>query len=223
MSQPIRLEREMSVAGQAGCATVIGLVLAVIGIVMLMVMQSDEFSTGQNQWVLYAVGGGFALVGLLMVVLGLKSFLMTRIPETIVEVDKMPVHMGEPFQLTVRQPGPIRLKSLRANLVCEQITTRRMPRARHGKTDRDRRIIHQANVLDLRDATIGHGEQIVRHATVNVPGDVKLADIEGRKEIVLRIEVWGRVRGWADFGHPYFIEVLARGSQRNAPSEHLAD
>ena len=210
MGQPIRLEREMSVAGQAGCATVIGIVLSVIGIVMVIVLQSEQSGAGKNQWVLYAVGGGFALVGVLMVVLGIKSFLMTRIPETIVEVDKMPVHVGAPFQLTVRQPGPIRLRSLRANLVCEQITTRKVWRAGKTKTDRDRRIIYQANVLDLLDAAVGHGEQIVRHATVNVPADVTLADIEGNKEIIWRVEVWGRVRGWADFGHPYVIEVLGQ-------------
>jgi hypothetical protein len=208
MGQPIRLEREMSVAGQAGCATTIGIFLAVIGIVMVIVMQSEEPSAGKNQWVLYAVGGGFALVGVLMVVLGIKMFLMTRIPETIVEVDKMPVRVGASFQLTVRQPGPIRLRSLRANLVCEQITTRKMWRAGKTKTDRDRRLIYQANVFDLRDAAVSHGEQIVRHATVNVPADVKLADIEGNKAIIWRVEVWGRVRGWADFGHPYVIEVL---------------
>jgi hypothetical protein len=43
-----------------------------------------------------------------------------------------------------------------------------------------------------------------------VPPDVKRADIEGDKEIVWRIEVWGRVRGWADFGHPYVIQVVGR-------------
>ena len=210
MGQPIRLEREMSVAGQAGGATVIGTVLAVIGIVIVIVLQSGEPSAGRNQWVIYVVGGGFALVGLLMVVLGIKMFLMTRLPETIVEVDKMPVRIGEPFQVTLRQPGPIRLKSLRANLVCEQITTREVWRGGRTRTDRDRRIIHQANVLDLRDAAVGPGEQIVRHATVNVPADVKLADIDGPKEIIWRLEVWGRVRGWADFGHPYVIEVLGK-------------
>jgi hypothetical protein len=208
MGQPIRLERETSVGGQAGCATLIGIVLTIIGTVIVTLMRSDEPRAGDNEWVVYAVGGGFALVGLLMVLLGIKMFLMTRIPETIVEVDKMPVRFGESFQLTVRQPGPIRLQSLRANLVCEQITTRRVLRGGESKTDTDRRTIHQANVLDVRDATVGHGEDVIRYATVKVPADVTLADIAGEKEIVWRIEVWGRVRGWADFGHPYVVQVL---------------
>jgi len=145
-----------------------------------------------------------------MFVLGIKMVLMTRIPETVAEVDNMPVHLGESFQLTIRQPGPIRLKSLRVNLVCEQTTTREVQRAGETKTDTDRRIIHQTNVLDLKETGAGHGEQVIAHATVNVPAGVRLADIEGRKEITWRLEVWGRVRGWVGFGHPYVIQVLNR-------------
>ena len=206
MAEPIRLEREMSVSGQAGCAAVIGIALAVIGIGIVAAMQSNEPGTGQDNWVIYAVGVGFGVIGLLVAVLGLKMFLMARIPVTIVEVDRMPVRAGESFQMTARQPGPIRLKSLRVNLVCEQITTR--PSAGLSKTSRDRRIIHQTNVLDLQEATAGSGDEVVRHTTVNMPAAVQLADIAGRKEIVWRLEVWGRVRGWADFGHPFVIQVL---------------
>ena len=194
----------MSVAGQAGCATVIGLILALVGIAVVVVLWNQEPRAGKGEWVIYTVGIGFGSVGLLVFVLGIKMFLMTRIPETIVEVDTMPVHAGQSFQLTVRQPGPIRLKSLRVNLVCEQTTLRPGKR----KTDRDQRIIHQTNVLDLGESAVGIGEQIVGRATVDVPAEVQYVDIEGEKKIVWRLEVWGRVRGWADFGHPYVIEVL---------------
>ncbi|HEX7778090.1 MAG TPA: hypothetical protein VF424_02565 [Vicinamibacterales bacterium] len=205
MGEPIRLEREMSVSGQAGCATIIGIALLVTGIAVVAAMQSDT-GAGQDNWVIYVVGVSFGAIGLLVAVLGLKMFLMARIPVTIVEVDRMPVRPGESFQMTVRQPGPIRLKSLRVNLVCEQTTTR--PSAGLSKTSRDRRIIHQSNVLDLQEAAAGPGEEVVRHAGVSVPPDVRLADIAGRKEIVWRLEVWGRVRGWADFGHPFVIQVV---------------
>ncbi len=208
MGAAIRLEREMPVAGQAGCATVIGIVLAVAGIAIVLAMRSQGSRGGENEWVVYAVGGGFGLIGLLTAVLGIKMFLMMRLPETIVEVDRMPVHVDEPFQLTVRQPGPIRLSSLRVNLVCEQTTTRQVRRAGGTRTDRDQRLIHQANVLDLRDAAAGRGKEVVGHATVTVPADVQLADIEGHTVVVWRLEVWGRVRGWANFGHPFVIQVL---------------
>jgi hypothetical protein len=205
MGEPIRLERELSVSGQAGCATIIGIALLLVGIAIVAAMQRGEPGAGQNNWVIYVVGVSFSVIGLLVSVLGLKMFLMARVPVTIVEVDRMPVRPGETFQMTVRQPGPIRLKSLRVNLVCEQITTR--PSAGLSKTSRDRRIIHQSNVLDLQEAAAGPGEEVVRHAGVSVPPDVRLADVAGRKEVVWRLEVWGRVRGWADFGHPFVIQV----------------
>lgn len=208
MDKRIRLQRETSVAGQSGRATVIGSVLALIGIVIVIVKKNDQAPAGQNEWVLDAVGYGFAFVGLLIAILGIKMFLMTRIPETIVEVDTMPVHAGQSFQVSVRQPGPIRLKSLRVNVVCEQITSRRTGRASGRKIDRDRRIIHQSNVLNLGESVAGSGEQIVGSATVTVPADVQYVDVDGDRRIVWRLEVWGRVRGWADFGHPYVIEVL---------------
>jgi hypothetical protein len=91
MSAPIRLEREMPAARQAGCATTIGVFLTVVGSVITFAMRSNAPPGGRNEWVLYAVGGGFALVGLLMVILGIKMLFATRWPETIVEVDKMPV------------------------------------------------------------------------------------------------------------------------------------
>ena len=210
MGAAIRLEREMPVAGQAGCATVIGLLLSVVGISIVLLLRSEGSRGGENEWVLYTVGGGFGLVGLLLVFLGIKMLLMMRLPETILEVDRMPVHVGEPFRLTVRQPGPIRLASLRVNLMCEQTTTREVRRAGRTRRDRDRRLIHQVNVLDLRDVAAGRGQHVVGHATVTVPADVRPADIEGHKAVVWRLEVWGRVRGWADFGHPFVIQVLDR-------------
>lgn len=208
MDTHIRLQRETSVAGQSGRAVIVGSVLSLVGIVIVILKENDHAPAGPNEWVLYAVGYGFAFVGLLIAILGIKMFLMTRIPETIVEVDTMPVHAGQSLQVSVRQPGPIRLKSLRVNLVCEQITSRRTERASGPKTDRDRRIIHQSNVLNLGESVAGSGEQIVGSATVTVPADVQYVDIEGDRRIVWRLEVWGRVRGWADFEHPFVIQVL---------------
>jgi hypothetical protein len=60
MSEPIRLAREASVAGQAGCATVIGIALTMIGTVIFVLMQGDELRAGDDEWVIYAVGGGWA-------------------------------------------------------------------------------------------------------------------------------------------------------------------
>ena len=170
-------------------------------------MRSDAPRPGTNEWLVYVVGGGLALVGFVVVVLGIKMLLATRTPETIVEVDKMPVLGGAPFHVTTRQPGPVRLKSLRLNLVGEQVTTRNVWREGKRRIDTDRRLIYQTNLLDLKDISILYGEEVIRQAEATVPADVKLADIEGEKSVVWRLEVWGRVRGWIDFGHPFVIDV----------------
>ena len=206
MSAPIRLQRESPASGQAGCATTIGLFLTVLGAVILFLMRSDDPRPGQNEWLIYFVGGGFSLVGLVVAVLGIKMSLASRVPETIVEVDRL-ARAGEPFRVTVRQPGPVRLQSLRLNLVGEQLTTREVWRDGKRRTDTDRRIIHQANVLEVRDITILSGEEAARQGDATVPANVRLADIEGGKQVVWRLEVWGRVRGWVDFGHPFVIDV----------------
>ena len=205
MPGPIRLERQTAAAGQAGGAIGIGLVLLLIGLVIVLFGPDDE-PGGENAWVVYAVGFGFTVVGLVVTVLGVKMLLMSRIPETVLEVDRMPVRPGESFQVTVRQPGPVRLQSLRVNLICEQTTIRAV--AGGARPQRDRRIVDQTNVLDVRDAAADAGGYVIRQATVAIPVALPSAGIPGRKEIFWRLEVWGRVHGWVDFGHPFPIEVL---------------
>jgi hypothetical protein len=221
MSATIRLKREASFAGQAGCATTIGLFLTVLGAVIMFLMRSDEPRAGQNEWLVYVVGGGFALVGLVVAILGVKMFLASRLPETIVEVNRMPVRAGEPFRVTVRQPGPIRLESLRLNLIGEQLTQREVLRDGKRRTDIDRRLIHQKNVLDLENITILSGEEIARDGEAIVPAEVSLADIDGDKRVVWRLEVWGRVRGWVDFGHPFVLDVF--GDPHNSASPNAPE
>jgi hypothetical protein len=101
----------------------------------------------------------------------------------------------------------MRLESLRVNLVAEQLTTRRVWRNGKRRTDTDRRLIHQHNVLDIRAVTIARAGEATRQTVVTVPANVSLADIEGDKKVVWRLEVWGRVRGWVDFGHPFVADV----------------
>jgi hypothetical protein len=217
MSAPIRLERETPAARQAGCALVIGVFLAVLGGIVTMAMRSGEPSAGSNEWVVYAVGGGFLLVGLVLVIAGIKMALATRVPETIVEVDRKRIHAGDPFRVTVRQTGPIRLRSLRLNLVGEQLTRRDVWSGGKRRTDTDRRLIHQHNVVDVRELTILPGEELVRQGQATVPAEVTLADIEGDKRVVWRLEVWGRVRGWVDFAHSFVIEVSAHANRPQTP------
>ena len=208
MTARVRLERETPTVRQAGCASLIGVVLTVLGGGFVLGLQSAALRPASHEWLFYVVGGSFLVVGLVMVSLAIKMFLAARLPETIVEVDRTPIRAGTPFQVTVRQPGPIRLESLRLNLVGEQLTRRQVWRNGRQRTETDRLLIHQDNVLDVRDLTILPGEEVTRQGGATVPKEVRLADVEGEKRVVWRLEVWGRVQGWVDFGHPFVIEVL---------------
>jgi hypothetical protein len=207
MSGPVRLQRETPAGKQAGGATTIGLVLSLLGGGALALQRVAPIAAG-NAWLVQVVGGGFLLVGLLMLIFGIKMFLSTRLPQTIVEMESGPVRAGKPFQVIVRQPGPIRLESLRLNLVGEQITKHEVWRNGRRRRNTDRRLIHQNNVLDLRDISVARGEELFRSGEATVPAKVGLADIEGQATVVWRLEVWGRVRGWVNFGHPFVIEVV---------------
>ena len=214
MTAPIRLDREAPAARQAGRATSIGVFLTLVGSVMIMLaMRSNAPRADANEWLVYVIAGGFSAVGVVVTILGIRMFLATRLPETIVEVDTTPVRAGNAFQVTVRQPGPIRLKSLRLNLVAEQLTTRDVWRNGRRRRETDRRLIHQDNVLDLGEISILAGEEIARGGEAKVPAEVNLAEVEGVKRVVWRLEVWGRVRGWMDLGHPFVIEVVGGKSR----------
>ena len=213
MCAPVRLEREMTAARQAGGATAIGVLLSVLGGGMLIVARIVR--AGQSDWLVYVVGTGFLLVGLMMLFFGIKLALITRLPQTIVEVDRMPVRAGTPFQVTVRQPGPIRLESLRLNVMGEQLTRREVWRNGRRRTHKDRHLIHQSNVVDVRDLTIARGAESTSRGEAMVPAEVTLVDIEGDKTVTWRLEVWGRVRGWVNFGHPFKIDVV--GGVHRAP------
>lgn len=224
MSAAIRLEREAPAARQAGCATTIGAFLTVLGGVMMLMLRSTTPPAGPNEWLVYVVSGGFSVVGLVMVILGFKMLLATRLPTTIVEVDRMPVRAGEPFSGSRTPARTVRLESLRLNLVGEQLTKREVWRNGKRRTDTDRRLIHQHNVLDLRDITILPGEKVARQGEAAVPAEVSLADIEGGKQVVWRLEVWGRVRGWVDLGHPFVIEVMGNSNRpQSADAVHTGD
>lgn len=44
-----------------------------------------------------------------------------------------------------------------------------------------------------------------------VPAAARIAGIPGTRQLEWRLDVWGRVRGRVDVGHPFVIEVLTDG------------
>ena len=173
---------------------------------MLFVLRQQGSEAG-SEWLVATVGGGFSLVGALTLALALKMLMSARTPETIVEVDRRPIAAGAAFRITVRQAGPLRLRSLRLNLTAEQISTRFVWRRGRRERDRDRRLIYEQNVIDTGPLVIARGEELIRQAEATMPSSLRLADVEGDKAVVWRLEVWGKVQRGVDFAHPFVLEV----------------
>lgn len=154
-------------------------------------------------WIMLAVGGAFILVGLIMLLAAIQQGFALVLPEPTVSIDTLPVGRGERVLIRVRQPGPIQLNSLSARLVCEVIESRVY---RGRRTDYSTYVVDQKIPLcGVAEAARGGLVEVV--APILAPTTADASRHEGRRRILWRIEIWGDVRHWVDYMHPYPIEV----------------
>jgi hypothetical protein len=140
------------------------------------------------------------MFGLLVLYSGIHSLLAAGTPFTKLTVQPEPLPRGTGIEVTIRQGGPIRFHSLRANLVCERIT---------GKGG-DREITYpcQLNFFDSGRCEIARHDTREFAATVTAPHDAPPSREEPLETVAWRIEVWGKVQEGADFMRPFEIEVV---------------
>lgn len=141
-----------------------------------------------------------ALLGGLLLYNGIHSLFAARTPPTTLQLDTAPLRRGRATGLVIRQAGPVLLESLRASLVCERIVRR---------TGKSRTITHpcQANFFDSGPCEVPRMDVEEFRATVEVPPDAEPSLISAGLIVSWRIEVWGKVRGNADFMRPFEVEV----------------
>ena len=142
-----------------------------------------------------------ALLGVLLLFNGIHSLLASRTPPTTLTLGSCPVRRGESVSVTIRQEGPVALESLRASLICERIV-------RETKKARIITYPHQLNFFDSGSCEVG---SLVPHdfpTSVTVPADGEPSIQYANLIVEWRIEVWGKVRGSADFMRPFIVEVI---------------
>ena len=193
------LSRKTSRGAQIGCTLALALIVGGIG-ATAFVLASRHRET-EPSFVVYVVGGGFALVGLLLLYSAIHQLFALRTPETIVEIDRDVLVRGGDVQLYFRQPGPAQFESLRANLVGEESWWT-------GTGKRRRHHVLQLGVFNLFDsgpfevdATVPY-ERIADARIPHVPHASDPAHAE-----TWQLEVWGKVRGRADFQHVYGVRL----------------
>jgi hypothetical protein len=180
-----RLQRQRSRGGQIGC---------MLAIVVLLGTLSYFLVRYAEDWLMYVVGGGFGIVAVLLLLAGVQQTFALRTPETLVEAGDFV--LGRTTTIRVQQAGDASYESLRVNLVGEE-------QIRGRKRTWNRRMIENINVFDSGpfDGTLD------RTVTFTVPSHVEPTHSELRRRVRWTLEVWGKVRGRADFQHVYDVSV----------------
>lgn len=210
-----QLTRDGTWSAQIGCGLAISIVLGGLG--SFFVYMQKTHPQEKDEMVVYVVGYTFAAVGALMALSTVHQLLAVRSPETMVMIDAGDLVAGSSVRVRIVQPGPVRLYSLRANLVGEEIRfATRIDDSGVPHRTRTARSLGTYHFFEQKDVTVLSGEQWQGEATLVVPADALSTESNDHHTVTWRIEVWGRVRLWPDFMHPYVITVV--GSQPAATS-----
>jgi hypothetical protein len=182
-----RLSRNRSRGGQIGC---IFAIVALLGTLSFFLLRSGD------GWLMYVVGGGFGLVAVLLFLAGVQQIFALGTPETIVEMSGESLTLGRTATFRVQQPGNAAFESLRVNLVCEE-------QIRQHRKTWSAQMIENINLFDSGpfDGTLD------RTFTFDVPHHLEPTGSELRRRFRWQLEVWGKVRGRADFQHVYDVSV----------------
>jgi hypothetical protein len=143
-----------------------------------------------------------ALLGLLVLYSGIHALFASRTPPTTLKLDATPMRVGQSTGMVIRQTGPVIFESLRANLICER--SERKP----GQKNRVVTYPCQANFFDSGPCEVARMDIHEFRATATVPGDAEPSMAGGRLRIEWRVEVWGKVKGNADFMRAFAVEVV---------------
>ena len=183
----IRLKRETPWGVQVGCSLLIA--IATLGISGTL-FAIDPLGGG---WMGVGVIVVFGGIGLLMLFMFVHQSIARWVPETIVEITPQTVLTGERLVVRITQPGPVKLRSLRANLIWTESDSEG-----NGTGGSE-------NFLDVAQFDVGeHWQRVV---DVVIPENGKPTGWLGGVKTAWKIEIWGRVRFFPDFLHPFVIRV----------------
>jgi hypothetical protein len=143
-----------------------------------------------------------ALLALLMIYTVFHALFASRTPPTTMKLDTAPLSRGQSVGLVIRQTGPVLFESLRANLICER------SERKNGRKSRVVTYPCQENFFDSGPCEVARMDVQEFRATVKVPADAEPTAYGAWLRVTWRIEIWGKVRGNADFMRPFEVEVI---------------
>jgi hypothetical protein len=204
---PVRLKRETPFKSQLGCTAALA--------VVLLGMAAFGYYAGKsppekNSWVAYVVGGAFGFFGLLLVWSFIRQLAAAGMQETMVELSTEPLQPGQSASICLIQPGPAKLESLRANLLCFE---ERRFTVRNSKTSRDeertaQKLISTENLLEAKHPHVAAGDEWHEIREFSLPADARISGTHNGVTISWKIEVWGAGYWLASFMHPFRVDVF---------------
>jgi hypothetical protein len=194
------LKTSMTEGKRAAGAFFVALIL--FGMAALFYFGGDE-GPGPDKFQAVAVLPG--LLGALLLYSSIHALFGTRNPQVTITIGDNPVPRGRPVEVQVHQPGPVKLSSLRVNVVSEEVT---IYYPRPSKRRRLSKFPYQENHLDFGPAEIPRGETRTFSGTITIPPHVEVRSEEPNRTVSWRLEVWGKVEGGADFIHRFEVELV---------------
>jgi hypothetical protein len=151
-------------------------------------------------WVVRLVAAVAALAALAGFFRFLKFVLLALgVPRTVVEISSHPLKLGEQYQIYVCQPGPLRLKSLRVLLVCDQESTSSEDTAFHNNHETIRRRLFERELFRVENITIDRDTPFEVRCELPVPEKVGDPIQPTRQNITWKLIVDGNAVGWPSF------------------------
>lgn len=203
---PVVLSRSSSRGAQIGCTLFLALLLGGIG---FPVFRYPTTHPQENVGVMYIVGGGFSLVGLLLLYSALHQLFALKTPELTVETETAELIRGQKVRFFFRQPGPVSLQSLRANLVGEERWSVPRGSGSNRTTSYQSRDLGTFNFFDSGPQDVRAELPYEALIEYEVPRELEPSGVrEGDHVVSWKIEVWGKVRRRADFMHSYDVTIV---------------
>ncbi len=200
----VRLSSPVTRQGRLVGTCLLGALFSAITYVLISLETPEQIP--RVAWM--GVIGVFGLLAVLLVWSALMQTLSLTVPETILEVEKATVEPGETIRVCVKQPGPVRLASLRANLVGQQRTEHehRDMGKHHTVRSPNSMLLHE-NFLDADGGWVHSGQTRQWIAELTIPEDAVDSGKDSSQVTEWKIEVWGRANLLVGFMYPYFIKV----------------
>jgi hypothetical protein len=204
---PVRLKRETPFRSQLGCTAALAVVLLGMGAFGYF---AGKWPPEKHSWVAYLVGGAFGFFGLLLLWSFIRQLAAAGIRETMVELSTEPLQPGQGASICVIQPGPAKLKSLRANLLCfeERRFTVRNTETHNNEKRTAQKLISTENLLEAKHLNVPAGDVWHETREFSLPADAPTSGTQNGVTISWKIEVWGTGYWLASFMHPFGVDVF---------------